>query len=114
MPEDRTSRGDVALWCLAAVMVLVLFLLAPQLSADSTGRVVTMVISVAIFACSIHPTLHSPWLHSNISRRIVLCFVAVGIAAFGWILSLFVECQSDQRQIRKQRCSESDLQFSVH
>src|ERR1019366_8878727 len=25
MPEDRTSRGDVALWCLAAVMALVLF-----------------------------------------------------------------------------------------
>jgi len=86
LPEDRTSRGDVALWCLAGVMALVLFLLAPQLSADNTGRVVTVVISVAIFACSIHPTLHSPWLHSSISRRIVLCFVAVGIAAFGWIL----------------------------
>jgi hypothetical protein len=40
----------------------------------------------AIFACTTHPTLHSPWLHGNISRRIVLCFVAVGIAAFGWIL----------------------------
>jgi hypothetical protein len=86
MPEGRTSRGDVALWCSAGVMALVLFLLAPQLSADNTGRVVTVVISVAIFACSIHPTLHSPWLHSNITRRIVLCFVAVGIAAFGWIL----------------------------
>jgi hypothetical protein len=86
MPEDRTSRGDVALWSLAAVMALLLFLLAPQLSADNTGRVVTVVISAAIFACSIHPTLHSPWLHSNITRRIVLCFVAVGIAAFGWIL----------------------------
>ena len=49
-------------------------------------RVVTVVISVAIFACSIHPTLHSPWLRSNITRRIVLCFVAVGIAAYGWIL----------------------------
>jgi len=67
-------------------MALVLFLLAPQLSADSTGRVVTVALSVAIFACSIHPTLHSPWLHSNITRRIVLCFVAVGIAALGWIL----------------------------
>jgi hypothetical protein len=86
MLEDRTSRGDVALWCLAGVMTLVLFLLAPQLSADNTGRVVTVVISVAIFACSVHPTLHSPWLHSSISRRIVLCFVAVGIAALGWIL----------------------------
>jgi len=71
MSEDRTSRGDVALWCLAGVMALVLFLLAPQLSADNTGRVVTVVTSVAIFACSIHPTLHSPWLHSNVSRRIV-------------------------------------------
>jgi hypothetical protein len=39
MPEDRTSRGDVALWCLAGVMALVLFLTAPQLSADNTGRV---------------------------------------------------------------------------
>ena len=86
MPEDRTSRGDFALWCLAGVMALVLVLLAPQLNADNTGRVVTVVASVAIFACSIHPTLHSPWLHSKISRRIVLCFVAVGIAAFGWIL----------------------------
>ena len=86
MPEDRTSREDVALWCLAAVMALVLFLLAPQLSANNTGRVVTVMMSVAIFACSIHPTLHSPWLHSNISRGIVLCFVAVGTAAFGWIL----------------------------
>ncbi len=86
MPEERISRGDGALWCLAGVMVLVLFLLAPQLSADNTGRVITIVISVAIFACSIHPTLHSPWLHSNISRGIVLCFVALGIAAFGWIL----------------------------
>ena len=86
MLEDRTSRGDVALWSLAGVMTLVLFLLAPQLSADNSGRVVTVVISVAIFACSIHPTLHSPWLHSSISRRIVLCFVAVGIAALGWIL----------------------------
>jgi len=86
MPEGRTSRGDVALWCLAAVTALVLFQLAPQLSADNTGRVVTVVISVAIFAGSIHPTLHSPWLHSNISRRVVLCFVAGGIAAFGWIL----------------------------
>ena len=45
-----------------------------------------MAMSVAVFACSIHPTLHSPWLHSNISRRIVLCFLAVGTAAFGWIL----------------------------
>jgi len=86
MPQDRTLKGDVALWCLAGITALVLFLLAPQLSTDNTGRVVTVVISVAIFACSIHPTLHSPWLHSNISRRIVLCFVAVGIAAFGWIL----------------------------
>jgi len=86
MPEGRTSREDVALWCLAGVMALVLFLLAPQLSADNTGRAVTMVIAVAVFACCIHPTLHSPWLHSKISRRIVLCFVAVGIAAFGWIL----------------------------
>jgi len=86
MPEGRISTGDVALWCLAGVMALVLFLLAPQLSADNTGRVVTVVMSVAIFACSIHPTLHSPWLHSNITRRIVLCFVAVGTAAFGWIL----------------------------
>ena len=86
MPEGRTSRGDVALWCLAGVMALALFLLAPQLSADNTGRVVNVVISGAIFACSIHPTLHSPWLRSNITRRIVLCFVAVGIAAYGWIL----------------------------
>jgi hypothetical protein len=86
MPEDRISTGDVALWCLAGVMALVLFLLAPQLSADNTGRVVTVVVSVALFACSIHPTLHSPWLRSNISRRIVLCFVATGIAAFGWVL----------------------------
>ncbi len=86
MPEERTSGGDVALWCLAGVMVLARSLLAPQLSADDTGRVVTVMISVAIFACSIHPTLHSPWLNSNISRRIVLCFVAVGTAAFGWIL----------------------------
>jgi hypothetical protein len=86
MPEGRISRGDVALWCSAGVMALLLFLLAPQLSADNTGRVVTVVISVAIFACSIHPTLHSPWLHSNITRRIVVCFVAVGIAALGWIL----------------------------
>jgi hypothetical protein len=86
MPEDRTSRVDVALWCLAGVMALVLFILAPQLSADNTGRVVTVVIAVAIFACSIHPTLHSPWLHTKISCRIVLCFIAVGIAAFGWIL----------------------------
>jgi hypothetical protein len=39
-----------------------------------------------MFAGSIHPTLHSPWLHSNISRGVVLCFVAGGIAAFGWIL----------------------------
>ena len=86
IPEGRISTGDVALWCLAAVMALVLFLLAPQLSADNTGRVVTVVMSAAIFACSIHPTLHSPWLHTNLSRRIVLCFVAVGIAALGWIL----------------------------
>ena len=86
IPEDRTSRGDVALWCLAGVMALVLFLLAPQLSADNTGRMVTVVTSVAIFACSIHPALHSPWLRSSISRRIVLCFVAVGVAALGWIL----------------------------
>ena len=86
MPKDRTPRGDVALWCLAGVMALVLFLLAPQLSADNTGRVVTVMISVAIFACCIRPTLHSPWLTSNISRRIVLCFVAVGTATFGWIL----------------------------
>ena len=86
MPEGRTSRGDVALWCLAGVMALALFLLAPQLSADNTGRVVTVVISGAIFACSIRPTLHSPWLDSDISRGIVLCFVAVGTAAFGWIL----------------------------
>jgi hypothetical protein len=115
MLEDRTSRGDVALWCLAGVMTLVLFLSAPQLSADNTGRVVTVVISAAIFACSVHPTLHSPWLHSSISRRIVLCFVAVGIAAYGVdTLALFVECQSDQRQIRKQRCCGSDLQVSVH
>ena len=42
MPEERISRGDVALWCLAGVMVLVLFLLAPQLSADNTGRVITI------------------------------------------------------------------------
>jgi hypothetical protein len=86
MPEDRTSRGDVALWCLAGVTALVFFLLARLLSADNTSRVITVAISVAIFACSVRPTLHSPWLHSNISRRIVLCFVAVGIAAFGWIL----------------------------
>jgi len=86
MPEDRISRGDVALWCLASVMALVFFLLARQLNADNTGRVITVAISVAIFTLSIHPTLHSPWLHSNLSRRIVLCFVAVGIAAFGWIL----------------------------
>jgi hypothetical protein len=86
LPEGRTSSRDVALWCLGGVMALVLFLLAPQLSADNTGRVVTMVVSAAIFACSIHPTLHSPWLHSNVSRRIVLCFGATGIAAFGWVL----------------------------
>jgi hypothetical protein len=86
MPEDRISTGDVALWCLTGVMALALFRLAPQLSADTTGRVVTVVVSIAIFACSIHPTLHSPWLRSNISRRIVLCFVATGIAAFGWVL----------------------------
>ncbi len=86
MPNGGTSRGDVALWCSAAVMALLLFLLAPQLSADNTGRVVTVVISVAIFACSIHPTLHSPWLHSSITRSIVLGVVALGIAAFGWIL----------------------------
>jgi hypothetical protein len=86
MPEDRTSRSDVALWGLVGVMALVFFLLAGQLCADNTGRVITVAISVAIFVCSIHPTLHSPWLHSNISRRIVLCFVAVGIAAVAWIL----------------------------
>ena len=86
MPEDRTSRGDIALWSLAGVIALVFFLMARQLSADNAGRLITVAISVAIFACSIHSTLHSPWLHSNISRRIVLCFVAVGVAAFGWIL----------------------------
>jgi hypothetical protein len=86
IPEDRTPRGDAALWCLAGVMALLFFLLAPHLSADNSDRVITVVISVAIFACSIHPTLHSPWLRSNFSRSIVLCFVAVGVAAFGWIL----------------------------
>jgi hypothetical protein len=86
MPEDRISTANVALWTLTCVMALALFLLAPQLSADNTGRVVTVAISVAIFACSIRPTLHSPWLDSDISRGIVLCFVAVGTAAFGWIL----------------------------
>jgi hypothetical protein len=86
MPESRTSRADVVLWSLAGGMALVLFVLAPQLRADNTGRAVTMVIAVAIFVCSIHPTLHSPWLHSKISRVTVLCFVAVGTAAFGWIL----------------------------
>jgi hypothetical protein len=70
MPEGRTSRGEVALWCLASVMALVFFLMARLLSADNTGRVITVAISVAIFACSIQPTLHSPWLHSNLSRRI--------------------------------------------
>ena len=30
MPEGRISTGDVALWCLAGVMALVLLLLAPQ------------------------------------------------------------------------------------
>jgi hypothetical protein len=84
--KTEYRQGMLRLWCLAGVMALVLFLLAPQLSADNTGRVVTVVVSVAIFACSIHPTLHSPWLRSNISRRIVLCFVATGIAAFGWVL----------------------------
>ncbi len=75
MPEDRTSTADVVLWTLTCVMALALFLLAPQLGTDNTGRVFTALMSVAIFACSIHPTLHSPWLRSNISRRIVLCFV---------------------------------------
>jgi len=86
MPEDRISTADVALWTLTGVMALALLLLAPQLSANSTGRVVTVVVSVAVFACSIHPTLHSPWLRNDISRRIVLCFVATGIAAFAWVL----------------------------
>ena len=86
MPEDRISTADVALWTLTCVMALALLLLAPQLSANSTGRVVTVVVSVAVFACSIHPTLHSPWLRNDISRRIVLCFVATGIVAFGWVL----------------------------
>jgi len=85
-PKDRISTADVALWTLTCVMALALLLLAPQLGANSTGRTVIVVISVAVFACSVHPTLHSPWLHSNTSRRIVLCFVGVGTAAFGWIL----------------------------
>ncbi len=86
MSEDRISTGDALLWSLAGAMAVGLFLLAPQLSANNAGRVVTVVLSAGIFACSIHPTLHSPSLHSNISRRIVLCFFATGIAAFGWIL----------------------------
>ena len=86
MTDDRTSARDAAQWCLAAIMALALFLLAPRLSANNTGRVVTVVLSAAILAFSIHPTLHSPWLHSNVSRRIVLCFLATGIAAFGSVL----------------------------
>jgi len=80
------SGKDVALWGVACAMALALFLIAPYLSADNTGRVVTALLSLAIFGCSIHPTLHSPWLHNHVSRRVVLCFVASGIAAFGWTL----------------------------
>ena len=50
MPEDRTSRGDIALWSLAGVIALVFFLMARQLSADNAGRLITVAISVAIFA----------------------------------------------------------------
>jgi len=86
MSGSRTSTRDVALGCLAAVMAVALFLVAPGLSANNTGRAVTVVLTVAIFACSVHPTLHSSWLHSHISRGIVLSFVAAGIALFGWVL----------------------------
>jgi len=85
MPEGRMSTADAALWCLAGAWAVALFLLAPQLSADNTGRLVTAALSAAIFACSVHPILHSPRLRSNVSRSVVLCFDAAGIAALGWI-----------------------------
>ena len=85
MPEGRISKGDVALRYLAGASAVALFLLAPQLSADTTGRAVTVGLSTAIFACSVHPILHSPWLRSKVSRKIVLCFYATGIAALGCI-----------------------------
>jgi hypothetical protein len=53
MPEDRTSRGDIARWSLAGVMAVVFFLMARQLSADNTGRVITVAISVALHVASI-------------------------------------------------------------
>ena len=85
MPKGRMSTADAALWCLAGALAVALFLLAPQLSADTTGRVVTAALSVAIFACSVHPILHSPGLRNKVSRRVVLCFDAAGIAALGCI-----------------------------
>ena len=130
MPEGRISSGDAVLWCLAAALAVALFLLAPQLRADTTGWVVTAALSVAIFASSVHPILHSPWLRSKVSRRIVLCFDAAGIAALGcifWPYSLnisptnvrFASTAGETYSFRFSNRSDKDLyasqlKFRVH
>jgi hypothetical protein len=60
--------------------------------------VVTVVIAVAIFACSIHPTLHSPWLTNLVktTRRRLLnsaaaLTVLIALAALGSPATAFAQ-----------------------
>ena len=83
---ERISKGDIALWCLAAFMSLGLTLAAPKIGQTLTGAVLG-----AMFACLIHPLWQVPFIQKikrpiakNLAFIGTLFVVAILIGGFGF------------------------------
>jgi hypothetical protein len=82
---DGVARGDIALWCLAGVMAVALYL-APQKT--SLWTCASLVCMAALAA---HPTLYLPWVRNATDRKakasrsiVAMSGMMVLIVLYGW------------------------------
>ena len=85
--QEFISRGDVALWCLAGVMAVALYLAPEKTPLWICAGLVCMV------ALATHPTLYLPWVRQARSTRIrlrrsvaALLVMATIVGLYGWTI----------------------------
>jgi len=84
---ESVSRGDIALWCLAAVIAVALYLAPQKTPLWTCAGLVCMAVLAA------HPTLYLPWARNAANRKaktsrsfFAMWGMIVLIVLYGWIV----------------------------
>jgi hypothetical protein len=81
--SETISKGDIALWCLASVMAIALYL-APEKT-----PVLVCVGLICMAALATHPVLNIPWVtrrHQGFRSTLAMVTMSALVGAYGWFV----------------------------